>query len=125
MRWSIETFFKFAKSYLKLGNEFQGRSFDMIISHTNIVFTRYLILEWERRNNCDYRTFGGIFYLFCDEVRDMDLKTSLQHLMEFVLNILDNKPNEEKYFLLCQLQDLISGFPRFIKGLFDNLVCES
>jgi hypothetical protein len=25
MRWSIETFFKFTKSYLKLGTEFQGR----------------------------------------------------------------------------------------------------
>ena len=41
MRWSIETFFKFAKSYLKLGTEFQGRSFDMLISHTTIVFARY------------------------------------------------------------------------------------
>jgi hypothetical protein len=27
MRWSIETFFKFTKSHLKLGTEFQGRSF--------------------------------------------------------------------------------------------------
>ncbi|MCM3274364.1 IS4 family transposase, partial [Paenibacillus elgii] len=32
LRWSIETFFKFTKSYLKLGSEFQGRSFDMLIS---------------------------------------------------------------------------------------------
>lgn len=48
MRWSIETFFKFTKSFLKLGTEFQGRSFDMLISHTTIVFTRYLLMEWER-----------------------------------------------------------------------------
>ncbi|MEK5446685.1 transposase [Paenibacillus sp. FSL R7-0331] len=26
MRWSIETFFKVTKSYLKLGTEFHGRS---------------------------------------------------------------------------------------------------
>lgn len=30
MRWSIETFFKVTKSYLKLGTEFQGRSFRSI-----------------------------------------------------------------------------------------------
>jgi hypothetical protein len=45
MRWSIETFFKFTKSYLKLGTEFQGRSFDMLISHTTVVFSRYLVME--------------------------------------------------------------------------------
>ncbi len=64
MRWSIETFFKIAKSHLKLGTEFQGRLFDMMISHTTIVFTRYLILEWERRQNNDVRSLGGLFYLF-------------------------------------------------------------
>ena len=125
MRWSIETFFKFSKSYLKLGTEFQGRSFDMLISHTTIVFARYLVLEWERRNNCDDRTFGGLFYLFCDEVRDMDLRTALQHLMVFVLTILNKESREEKSSSLCQLQDLISGFPSYIKGLFANLGCES
>jgi hypothetical protein len=58
MRWSIETFFKMAKSHLKLGTEFQGRSFDMMISHTTIVFTRYLLLEWERRENTVERSLG-------------------------------------------------------------------
>lgn len=48
MRWSIETFFKVTKSYLKLGTEFQGRSFDMLISHTTVVFSRYLVMEFER-----------------------------------------------------------------------------
>jgi hypothetical protein len=73
MRWAIEPFHKMIKSHLKLGKEFEGRSYDMMISHTTIVFSRYLILEWERRNNNDDRTFGGMFYLFCDEVKDMDL----------------------------------------------------
>ena len=42
MRWSIETFFKFTKSHLKLGTEFRGRSFDSLICHTTIVFSRCL-----------------------------------------------------------------------------------
>lgn len=125
MRWSIETFFKFAKSFLSLGTEFQGRSFDMLISHTTIVFARYLILEWERRNNCDDRTFGGLFYLLCDKVRDMDLKTSLQLLMGFLLNLVDSKFGDEKKSILCQLNNLIDGFPNYIKGLFNILSCES
>jgi len=44
-RWSIEIFFKASKSLMKLENEFQGRSYDMMINHITIVFTRYIILE--------------------------------------------------------------------------------
>jgi hypothetical protein len=71
MRWSIEPFHKVIKSLLKLGKEFEGRSYDMMISHTTIVFSRYLVLEWERRENNDDRTCGGLFFLFCDEIKDM------------------------------------------------------
>jgi hypothetical protein len=48
-RWSIECFFKASKSFLKLGTEFQSRTYDAMVSHTAIVFTRYAILEWIRR----------------------------------------------------------------------------
>lgn len=64
MRWSIETFFKFTKSYLKLGTEFQSRSFDMLISHTTVVFSRYLVMEFERRQENDAKSLGGLFFLF-------------------------------------------------------------
>jgi hypothetical protein len=56
MRWSIETFFKVTKSYLKLGTEFQGRSFDQLISYMTVVFSRYLAMEYERRESSDDRT---------------------------------------------------------------------
>lgn len=123
MRWSIETFFKVAKSHLKLGTEFQGRSFDMMISHTTIVFTRYLILEWERRQNNDERSLGGLFYLFADEVMDLDLKTALRQLMAFVLDLLPNKPKNKES--LNQLHNWISDLPSYIKALFAQLGCES
>lgn len=123
MRWSIETFFKMAKSHLKLGTEFQGRSFDMMISHTTIVFSRYLILEWERRENNDERSLGGLFYLFADEVMDLDLKTALRQLMAFVLNLLPNKPENSES--LSQLNNWISELPSYIKALFAQPVCES
>ncbi len=47
IRWDIEAFFKTIKSFLNLGKEFQSRSYDALISHTTIVFVRYIILSWQ------------------------------------------------------------------------------
>ena len=44
-RWDIEVFFKMCKSYLCLSKEFQGRSYDCLVAHTTIVFTRYVMLS--------------------------------------------------------------------------------
>lgn len=44
MRWDIEVFFKCAKSLLRLQKEFQGRSYDLLVSHTTVVFSRYILL---------------------------------------------------------------------------------
>ena len=54
-RWSIELFFRASKSLLDLGSEFQGLSYDMIVSSTAIVFTRYILIEWLRRKKNDQR----------------------------------------------------------------------
>lgn len=48
MRWDIEVFFKTTKSLLKLQKEFQGRSYDSLISQTTIVFARYIVLSWKK-----------------------------------------------------------------------------
>jgi len=125
MRWSIETFFRFAKSYLKLGTEFQGRSFDMLISHTTIVFARYLVMEWERRHANDARSLGGLFFLFSDEVRDLDLKTALQYLITFFLAFTEAKSKRDQSAVFRQFQQWIASLPNDIKGLFGKLSCES
>ena len=82
MRWDIETFFKCTKSLLKLAKEFQGRSYNSMISHTTLVFTRYILLEWNRRNEQDPKTIGNLFFLMCEEVKDLDMFTALQQLLE-------------------------------------------
>jgi IS4 transposase len=68
MRWEIEVFFKCAKSLLRLLKEFQGRSYDMLVSHTTIVYSLYILLAWQHRQSTDQRSIGGLFYLLCDEV---------------------------------------------------------
>ncbi len=113
MRWSIETFFKFIKSHLKLGTEFQGRSFDSLICHTTIVFSRYLLLEWERRANQDARSLGGLFFLFADEVRELDFKSALQQIVVFFLELTKTKTNRERSALISQVQQWIAGLPNY------------
>ncbi|NEN83498.1 transposase [Paenibacillus elgii] len=125
LRWSIETFFKFTKSYLKLGSEFQGRSFDMLISHTTIVFTRYLLMEWERREHQDQRSLGGLFFLFSDEVRDLDLKAAFQQIFAFFLELSQTKNKREESAILSQVQQWISSLPSYIKALMPKLSCET
>lgn len=72
LRWDIELFFKASKSLFKLQKEFQGRSYDLLISHTTIVFTRFILLSWQNRCSTDDRTLGGMFYELCDEMNELD-----------------------------------------------------
>lgn len=44
--------------------EFQGRSYNMMIAHTTIVFMRYAMLALESRNATDDRTIGGFVLLY-------------------------------------------------------------
>jgi hypothetical protein len=123
MRWSIEPFHKVIKSLLKLEKEFEGRSYDMMISHTTIVFSRYLILEWERRNTNDDRALGGMFLLFSDEVKDMDLMTALRQLMMFVFTLMSGQSRLDDVF--CQVLEWITQLPSYIKDLWPLSPCES
>ncbi|GMQ60690.1 hypothetical protein AN1V17_50920 [Vallitalea sediminicola] len=93
-RWSIELFFKAIKSFMKLGTEFQGRSYDMMISHITIVFTRYTLLEWIKRDEKDTKTFGELFFYYCDDISDMDLETALQGLMSLFVKQIKGASSE-------------------------------
>jgi hypothetical protein len=87
-RWDIEVFFKMSKSYLALAKEFQGRSYNMMVAHTTIVFMRYAMLSMESRNSNDQRTIGDLFYYFCDEAEDIKLSTSLFLITELLKKVL-------------------------------------
>ncbi|MDR1689149.1 MAG: transposase [Clostridiales bacterium] len=69
-RWDIEVFFKICKSYLNLGKEFQGLSYDFITAHTAIVLTRYIMLAVDKRSQDDPRSIGELFFLMYDEIPD-------------------------------------------------------
>lgn len=125
IRWNIEVFFKCTKSLLKLQKEFQGRSYDLLISHTTIVFSRYILLAWQHRKSSDDRCFGGLFLDFCDEVSELDWATALQQLMELITDIAKNSTRKISNLITGQLQQWIAALPSYIKAYLPNLGCES
>lgn len=105
-RWDIEVFFKVCKSYLNLGTEFQGLSYDAITAHTAVVLTRYMILALEKRHNEDPRALGELFFLCYDEVADIQFSEALELILSLLRNVL-----EESLFLTNeQISQLIDAF---------------
>ena len=124
-RWSIECFFKAAKSFMKLGTEFQSRNYDALISHTTIVFTRYIILEWLRRNKNDQKTYGELFFMFCDDIQDMDLANALQGLMSLFTDMVAMVSADITKILKSKVENWMKSQPLFIQALFGDLCWES
>lgn len=124
-RWSIEVFFKSAKSFMKLGSEFQGRSYDMLISHTTIVFCRYILLEWLRREEKDTKTFGELFFRCCEDIQDIEYSTALQSLMGLFVEHIKSTTTKGKKLVQRQLQHWITQQASYIKALFAELCWES
>ena len=124
-RWSIECFFKSSKSFLKLGTEFQSQDYGAMVCHTTIVFTRYIILEWIRRNQNDQKTYGELFFMFCDDVRDMDLTTALQSLMALFVEQLNTISADITFMIKSKVTEWMQSQAPFIQALLGNFCWES
>ncbi|MGG6309205.1 IS4 family transposase [Paenibacillus macerans] len=125
MRWDIEVFFKCTKSLLRLQKEFQGRSYDLLISHTTVVFSRYILLAWQHRQSTDARSFGGLFYLLCDEVGTLDWALALQQLVDLIQEIATKAGKKLSTLIQRQLQQWIAALPNYIKAYLPISCCES
>ena len=119
-RWSIELFFRASKSLLDLGSEFQGLSYDMTVSSTAIVFTRYILMEWLRRKKNDEKTICELFYVCCDDIQDMELSTALKQLLEILVNSLGNQMITITSEIKSQLISWFVSQPAFIQALCPN-----
>jgi len=114
-RWDIEVFFKMNKSLLNLAKEFQCRSYDAMIAHTTIVFTRYIMLAMESRNNTDLRTVGGLFFHCCDEIQDIKFFEAIEIMLDLLKNALYEKLTLTKTQINDFLDYFISKLPSYIK----------
>jgi len=124
-RWSIEVFFKTAKSDLKLAKEFQGRSFDMLCAHTTIVFLRYIMLAVEARSDCDDRSIGGLFYLMIDELADIKLDESLEFIINSMFNAMGKTFNPTDDNMRDFSTAFIGSLPSHLREKFIIQNCES
>lgn len=125
MRWDIETFFKCAKSLLCLQKEFQGRSYDLLIAHTTIVFTRYILLAWQHRQSTDPRSLGELFFITCDEVGCIDWTVALRQLLTIVCSALKSVKASLAKVIKSQLDQWLAGLPSYIRALLPIVNCES
>ena len=66
---------------LNLIGECHSLSYDALTAHVAIVFTRYMLLAMEQRQNEDQRTLGKLFFLLVDEMADITFNRSLGILM--------------------------------------------
>ena len=60
-------------------------SYDALTAHVAIVFTRYMLLAMEQRQNEDQRTLGELFFFLVDEMADITFHRSLGILMDALM----------------------------------------
>lgn len=80
-RWSIETYFKTAKQYLRL-NKSQIQSYDGQVAQITVTAMTYLLLAWQERLNKDDRTLGDLFYLMNDSLPEVKFIEALVYLLK-------------------------------------------
>lgn len=84
-RWQTEVFYKTCKSWLHLGKECHGLSYDALTTHVSLVFTRYMLLSIEQRKSEDPRSLCELFYVMCDELADITYNESLRIIVDAML----------------------------------------
>ena len=108
-RWDIEVFFKVIKSHLHLAKEIQAKSYDALIAHTTIVFTRYLLLACQQRQAVDERTLDGIFRECVQELKDLTLAEAINRLMAFAIERLRQRWDVGEKLLTQLIDELMNA----------------
>jgi hypothetical protein len=114
-RWDIEVFFKMEKQYLDLVKGVQIRDFDGLIAYTTIAMMRYTFLSYEQRLHDDPRTFGELFYAYCDEIKDLSVLEALQRILTLAIHKLRNNMELSEQIV----QEMLEAFMGAALKLFD------
>ncbi len=115
--WSIECCFKVCKSLLKLGSKFQPVNYDTTVSSTALVLTRFIILEWIRRQNSDFKSLGEVFFFCYDDVRDIELSDALERLISIMADGICAGTIQVAESVRKELLDWYVSKPAFIRSL--------
>ena len=117
-RWQIEVFFKACKSMLNLIGECHSLSYDALTAHVAIVFTRYMLLVTEQRQNEDQRTLGELFFFLVDEMADITFSRSLGILMDALMASLQEILKLSNEQLTAFTADFEARLPEYLRNAF-------
>ena len=120
-RWKIEVFFKTCKSMLNLIGECHSLSYDALTAHVAIVFTRYMLLAMEQRQNEDQRPLGELFFFLVDEMADITFYRSLSILMDAFMASLQELLKLSDEQLARFTADFESRLPEYLRNALHPL----
>jgi len=103
------------KQYLDLVKGVQIRDFDGLIAYTTIAMMRYTFLSYEQRLHDDPRTFGELFYAYCDEIKDLSVLEALQRILTLAIRKLRNNIELSEQIV----QEMLEAFMGAAMELFD------
>jgi len=115
-RWDIEVFFKVCKSVLKLGKEYQCRSFDSTSALAAVVFIRYIKLAIDNRENRDNRSLGDLFVCCCKELEDISFSTAFALIFEIFTQVAHDFMQLSKSTLDAAVNQFVAALPCAIKA---------
>ena len=114
-RWDIEVFFKVCKSYLRLSKECRSLSYDAMTAHVAIVFTRYMMLAIEERQEKDIRSLGELFLRTADELADITWIQAFRLILDVFMNTISDRLGLTESLLNELLEAFISAIPQDIR----------
>lgn len=96
--------------------ECHSLSYDALTAHVAIVFTRYMLLAMEQRQNEDQRTLGELFFFLVDEMADITFSRSLAILMAALMASLQEilKLSDEQ--LTAFTADFEARLPEYLRN---------
>lgn len=82
-------------------------------------------MEWIRRNQNDQKTYGELFFIFCEDIQDMDLTNALQSLMALFVEHISTLSADITSLIKSKVTEWMMSQALFIQSLFGNIGWES
>lgn len=83
------------------------------------------ILEWIRRNQNDQKSYGELFFMYCEDIQDMDLTNALQSLMALFVEHISTLSADITSVLKSKVTEWIASQAGFIQALLGSICWES
>ena len=90
-------------------------NYDGTVCSTALVFSRFIILEWIRRKNSNEKTICELFFVCCEDVRDMEYDTALKQLLNIFVSGINKGSVTINRCVRIELLNWYATHPTFIK----------